>query len=175
MHVSAHDVVAGIIADAVVDFIKRVCECERLKEVHVRDLELAKIAEEVTRAISEGREGEFGPVVIKVQKKFLGRREVKAFLFSKEVDVDTLLGELSKARSRAAWISSDCSDHALIELLYKYEDRYLIEVVQRNFEKFRLVCGGQNPEIDFDDAPAHVVEGVKKGVASYLASHGAGN
>jgi len=173
--VSAHDLVAGIIADAVVDFIKRVCECERLKEMHTKDLELAKVAEEVTRAISEGREGEFGPVAIKVQKKFLGRREVKAFLLGKEVDVNALLGELSKARSRAAWISSDCSDHALIETLYKYEDRYLIEVVQRNFEKFRLVCRGQNPEIDFNDAPAHVVDGVKKGIASYLVGHGAGN
>lgn len=172
---SARDVVTGIIADAVVDFIKRVCECERLKEVHARDLELAKIAEEVTRAISEMREGEFGPVVIKVQKKFLGRREVKAFLLGREVDVDTLLGEFSKARSRAAWISSDCSDHALIETLYKYEDRYLIEVVQRNFEKFRLVCRGQNPEIDYGDAPAHVIDGVKKGIASYLVGHGAGN
>ena len=172
---SAHDLVAGIIADAVVDFIKRVCECERFKEMHTKDLELAKVAEEVTRAISEGREGEFGPVAIKVQKKFLGRREVKAFLLGKEVDVNALLGELSKARSRAAWISSDCSDHALIETLYKYEDRYLIEVVQRNFEKFRLVCRGQNPEIDFNDAPAHVVDGVKKGIASYLVGHGAGN
>jgi len=143
--VHAQDVVTGIIADAVLDFVKRVCECERLKEIHAKDL--------------------------KVQKKFLGRREIKALLFGREVDVDTLLSEVSKAKSRAAWIASDCSDHALIESLYKYEDRYLIEVVQRNFEKFKYVCLGRNPEIDFGDAPPHVVDGVKKGISSYL-SHG---
>jgi len=169
--VHAQDVVTGIIADAVLDFVKRVCECERLKEIHAKDLELAKVADEVTAAISEGREGVFGPVAVKVQKKFLGRREIKALLFGKEVDVDTLLSEVSKAKSRAAWIANDCSDHALIESLYKYEDRYLIEVVQRNFEKFKYVCLGRNPEIDFGDAPPHVVDGVKKGISSYL-SHG---
>lgn len=167
----AQDVVTGIIADAVLDFVKRVCECERLKEIHAKDLELAKVADEVTAAISEGREGVFGPVAVKVQKKFLGRREIKALVFGREVDVDTLLSEVSKAKSRAAWIASDCSDHALIESLYKYEDRYLIEVVQRNFEKFKYVCLGRNPEIDFGDAPPHVVDGVKKGISSYL-SHG---
>jgi hypothetical protein len=169
--VHAQDVVTGIIADAVLDFVKRVCECERLKEIHAKDLELAKVADEVTAAISEGREGVFGPVAVKVQKKFLGRREIKALVFGREVDVDTLLSEVSKAKSRAAWIASDCSDHALIESLYKYEDRYLIEVVQRNFEKFKYVCLGRNPEIDFGDAPPHVVDGVKKGISSYL-SHG---
>jgi hypothetical protein len=169
--VHAQDVVTGIIADAVLDFVKRVCECERLKEIHAKDLELAKVADEVTAAISEGREGVFGPVAVKVQKKFLGRREIKALLFGREVDVDTLLSEVSKAKSRAAWIASDCSDHALIESLYKYEDRYLIEVVQRNFEKFKYVCLGRSPAIDFGDAPPHVVDGVKKGISSYL-SHG---
>lgn len=170
----AQDVVTGIVADAVLDFVKRVCECERLKEIHAKDLELAKVADEVTAAISEGREGVFGPVAVKVQKKFLGRREIKALLFGREVDVDTLLSEVSKAKSRAAWIANDCSDHALIESLYKYEDRYLIEVVQRNFEKFKYVCLGRNPEIDFGDAPPHVVDGVKKGISSYL-SHGVGS
>jgi hypothetical protein len=163
--------VTEIIAEAILDFVKRVCECERLKEIHAKDLELAKVADEVTAAISEGREGVFGPVAVKIQKKFLGRREIKALLFGKEVDVDTLLSEVSKAKSRAAWIANDCSDHALIESLYKYEDRYLIEVVQRNFEKFKYVCLGRNPEIDFGDAPPHVVGGVKKGISSYL-SHG---
>ena len=168
---SARDKVTGIIADAVLDFVKRVCECERIKEIHAKDLELARVADEVTAAISEGRGGVFGPVVVKVQKKFLGRREIKALLFGREVNVDTLLSEVSKAKSRAAWIANDCSDRVLIESLYKGEDRYLIEVVQRNFEKFKYVCLGRNPEIDFGNVPAYVVDGIKKGILSYL-SHG---
>jgi hypothetical protein len=169
--VRAKDVVTEIIAKATLDFVKRVCECERLREIHAKDLELAKVADEVTAAISEGREGVFGPVVVKVQRKFLGRREIKALLFGNEVDLNMLLSEVSKAKSRAAWIASDCSDRALIESLYRYEDRYLIDVVQRNFEKFKYVCLGKNPEIDFSDAPPYVVDGIKKGISSYL-SHG---
>ncbi|MGC9050398.1 hypothetical protein [Pyrobaculum sp.] len=172
---SAQDVVVGIIAEAFVDFVRRLCECERLREAHSRDLELAKVADEVTRAVSEGRGGEFGPVVVKVQKKFLGRREVKASLYGREVDVDTLLTELSKAKSRAAWLNSDCSEGALIEALYKYEDRYLIEVAQRNFDKFKKLCSGEVPQVDFGEAPGHVVEGVVRGVKTYLSGHGAGN
>jgi hypothetical protein len=169
--VSARDEVTGIIAGTVLDFVKRVCECERIKEIHAKDLELARVADEVMAAISEGHGGVFGPVVVKVQKKFLGRREIKALLFGREVNVDTLLSEVSKAKSRAAWIANDCSDRALIESLYKGEDRYLIEVVQRNFEKFKYVCLGRNPEIDFGNVPAYVVDGIKKGILLYL-SHG---
>ncbi|RFA93455.1 hypothetical protein CGL51_12940, partial [Pyrobaculum aerophilum] len=36
----------------------------------------AEVADEITRAVAEGREGEYGPVVVKVQRKFLGRREM---------------------------------------------------------------------------------------------------
>jgi hypothetical protein len=40
--VHAQDVVTGIIADAVLDFVKRVCECERLKEIHAKIWSLQK-------------------------------------------------------------------------------------------------------------------------------------
>jgi len=158
--VGAQEVVVGIVAEAFVKFVTRLCECEKLKKLHERDFELAKVAEEVTKALSDGREGSFGPVTIKVQKKFLGRREVKVWL-----------AELSKAKSRAAWLLSDCSDHALIEVLYPYEDRYLIEVAQRNMEEIKSLCTGATPKIDFGEAPAHVVEGVMKGVEAYLSRH----
>ncbi|RFA94908.1 hypothetical protein [Pyrobaculum aerophilum] len=169
---SAQDVVVGLIAEALVDFVKRVCECEKLREAHVRDLKLAEVADEITRAVAEGREGEYGPVVVKVQRKFLGRREVKAYLYGNEVDVNTLLAELSKAQSRAAWLLNDCSENALIETLYKYEDRYLIEVVQRNFDKFKVMCAGKAPEIEFGEAPAHIIEGVVRGIKNYLSAYG---
>lgn len=52
---SAHDVVVDIIAEAFMKFINRLCECEHLRELHNRDLELAKIADEVSKALSEER------------------------------------------------------------------------------------------------------------------------
>jgi len=169
--VGAQEVVVGIVAEAFVKFVTRLCECEKLKKQHERDFELAKVAEEVTKALSDGREGTFGPVTIKVQKKFLGRREVKVWLYGNEVDPNTLLAELSKAKSRATWLLSDCSDHALIEVLYPYEDRYLIEVAQRNMEEIKSLCTGATPKIEFGEAPAHVVEGIMKGVEAYLSRH----
>ncbi|MEM1598249.1 MAG: hypothetical protein QW598_10755 [Pyrobaculum sp.] len=168
----AQDVVVKIIEEAVVDFASRLCECERLKQLHVRDIELAKVADEVTKAIAEFKEGDYGPVSIRVQKKFLGRKEVKVLLFGQEVDPNQLLTEISKARSRAAWISSDCSEQALVETLYKYEDRYLVEVVMRNFDVFKNLCVGKQPKVEFGDAPAHVVEGVLRGVQNFLTRHG---
>lgn len=164
--------VTDIIAQAFVDFIRRVCECENLWKAHAKDLELAKVGDEVTKAISEGIEGEYGPVTVKVRKKLLGRREVRVWLYGNEIDVDALLAEISKARSRAAWLLNDCSENALLETLYKYEDRYLIEVAQRNLDKVKNICAGELPRIEFGEAPAHVVEGVVKGVRIYLSGHG---
>ncbi|ABL87707.1 conserved hypothetical protein [Pyrobaculum islandicum DSM 4184] len=166
---SAHNVVVGIISEALVDLLKRMCECEKLKELHVKDFELAKVADEVTKAISEGREGDFGPVVVRLQKKFLGRREIKVWLFGREIDVDSLLSEISKAKSRVSWLLNDCSDQALIETLYKYEDRYLIEVVQRNFNEIRKVCSREVPKLVFGDVPTYVIEGVTRGIETYLS------
>lgn len=172
---SAHDVVVGIVADAVKEFLNRLCECQRLRETHARDIELANVADAVTKALSEGREGEFGPVVVKIHKKFLGRREVRAALYGREVTVDELLAEISKAKSRAAWLAADCSEQALVETLYRFEDRYLIDVVQRNFSSFRKACKGETPHIDFGEAPAHVIEGTVRGIREYLANHGGGS
>ncbi|MEZ0319469.1 MAG: hypothetical protein ABWK05_05715 [Pyrobaculum sp.] len=167
----AQDVVVKIVEEAVLDFVSRLCECERLKQLHVKDVELAKVADEVTKAIAEFKEGDYGPVSIRVQKKFLGRKEVKVLLFGQEVDPNQLLSEISKARSRAAWISSDCSQQALVETLYKYEDRYLVEVAMRNFDVFKNLCAGERPKVEFGDAPSHVIEGVLRGIEAFLARH----
>ncbi|MFN7106015.1 MAG: hypothetical protein ACK4M3_05465 [Pyrobaculum sp.] len=164
----AADVVIEIIANAFVELASRMCECEKLKEVHLKDLELAKVADEVAKAVSDGREGEFGPVVVKIEKKLLGRK-IRVWLYGRETSADSLLSELSKARSRAAWIYSDCSEHALLELLYKYEDRYLTEVMQRNFDKIKAVCRGEAPSLDFGEAPAYVINGVMEGLKAFLS------
>lgn len=172
---AARDVVVDIITEAFTNFVHRLCDCERLREVHARDLELAKVADEVTKALSEGRDGDFGIVVVKIQKKLFGRREVRAWLDGREIDVDSLLSELSRAKSRVAWISSDCSEQALVEVLYKYDDRYLIDVVLRNFDNLRGLCRGEIPRVDFGEAPAHVIEGVVRGMKNFAAGRGAGN
>lgn len=164
---SARDVVVEIITNAFVELTSRVCECEKLREAYMKDIELAKIADEVTRAISEGREGEFGPVTIRIQKKLLGRR-VRVWLYDREIEVDFLLSELSRAKSRAMWISSDCSEHTILEILYKYEDRYLIDFVQRNLDKIKTLCRGEVPNLDFGEIPAYVMESVRKGIEIFL-------
>ncbi|MFN3805252.1 MAG: hypothetical protein ACK4SY_09365 [Pyrobaculum sp.] len=164
----ATDVVIEIIANAFVELASRMCECEKLKEIHLKDLELAKAADEIAKAVSDGREGEFGPVVIKIERKLLGRR-MRVWLYGNETSADLLLSELSKAKSRAAWIHSDCSENALLELLYKYEDRYLIEVIQRNFDKIKAVCRGEAPALDFGEAPAYVINGVMEGLKLFLS------
>jgi hypothetical protein len=170
--VSARDIVTSIIADAVADFIRRVCECERSRETLVEDLELARVADEVVRAVSEGREGVFGPVIMRAQKKPL-RRRIRVWLFGREVSVEELLVRISKARSRAAWLNSDCSQNALLETIYKTEDRYLIEIIKRDFEKFKAACRGEAPSIDFNEVPSYVSEGIRRGIEVYLAAHGA--
>ncbi|MEM1663951.1 MAG: hypothetical protein QW085_04785 [Pyrobaculum sp.] len=172
---SAHDVVVDIIAEAFMKFINRLCECERLRELHNRDLELAKIADEVSKALSEGREADFGLVTVKVQKKLFGRKEIKAWLDGREIDVGLLLAELSKAKSRVAWITNDCSEQALLEVLYSYEDRYLIEVALRNFDSLKNLCRGEVPRVDFGEAPAHVIEGVVVGMRNFASGRGVGN
>lgn len=165
---NAQDVVTGILANAFVELASRVCECEKLRETHVRDMELARVADEVARAISEKREGEFGPVIIKIHKKFL-KQSVNVWLYGREIEVDLLLSELSKAKSRVMWISSDCSEHAILEILYKYEDRYLLEFVHKNFDKIKAICRGEVPHLDFGEVPAYVVDSVKKGINTFLS------
>lgn len=172
---SPHDVVVGVIADGVVQLVRRLCSCERMRREYARDLELAEVADQVTRALADGRAGSYGPVEVEVRRRALGlSREVKVRLWGREVDVDQLLAEISRARSRLAWLQADCSDASLMEALYASDDRYAIEFVQRNLTAFSALCRGEPPSLDLSGLPAHVAEGISRGVEAALAEHAKG-
>lgn len=166
----------GVIAEGVLQLVKRLCNCEKMRREYARDLQLAEVADQVTRALADGQAGTYGPVEVEVRRKALGlSRDVKVRLWGREVDVDQLLAEISRARSRMAWLQADCSDHSLMEALYASDDRYAIEFVQRNLPAFSVACHGQVPSLDLSGLPAHVAEGISRGLKVALAEHAEGS
>jgi len=162
------DIVVNTIMESVYNFIKRLCECEKLKEEYKRDMELAAFADEITRAIADGRSGKYGPVEIYIKRKLFGKREILIKLWEKEINSNSFFSELSKARAKAAWIQSDCSDQSLLEIIYQVNDRYTIDFIQQNLNKFIDVCRGKKPNLDFGELPKYAVDGITQGIEKFL-------
>ncbi|KUO85705.1 MAG: hypothetical protein AT711_05945 [Thermoproteus sp. CIS_19] len=162
------EIVVGEIAKGYANALARLCECLRLRKEYAGDLELASVADTVMKALAEERPVEAGPVRVEVRKKILGR-SLRAFLRGQEVDPDELLSKISQARSRAAWLQSDCSDSAILEPVYATNDRDAIEYAVRHLDELSNVCGGASLQLEGLDMPQYVKEGIKRGVERFLA------
>lgn len=161
------EIVVDSIADGYSSLLQRLCECARLRREYSSDLELASVADAVMRALSEESSISVGPVKVEMRRKLLGK-SMKVELWGKEVSPDELLAKISQARSRAAWLQSDCSDQAVMEPVYASNDREAIEFAMRNLAELAKICDGATPNLDLSNLPEYVVAGIKRGLEKYI-------
>jgi hypothetical protein len=162
------EIAIGAIAEGYYSMLARLCECARLRREYSADLELASVADVVMRAIAEEQPVEAGPVRVEVKRRLLGK-SVKVVYRGEEVDPNEFLTKISQARSRAAWLQSDCSDQAVLEPVYATNDRDAIEYAVRHMDELSKVCDGVSPQLEGLEMPSYVKEGIKKGVERFLA------
>lgn len=155
------------IAESYYSMLVRLCECERLRREYARDLELASVADIVIKALAEERSVEAGPVKIEVRRRLLGK-SVRILLWDNEVTPDELLTKVSQARSRAAWLQSDCSDQALLEPVYSSNDREAIEYAVGHLGELSKVCEGTVPRLDSVNLQDYVKQGILRGIEQFL-------
>ncbi|MEL9990968.1 MAG: hypothetical protein QXP98_09800 [Thermoproteus sp.] len=162
------EIAISAIADGYYSTLVRLCDCVRLRREYSGDLELATVADAVMKALAEERPITAGPVRIEVKKKILGKA-LKAYLWDKEVDPNELLTRISQARSRAAWLQTDCSDQAILDPIYATNDRDAIEYAMRHLDDLAKICEGVTPKLEGLDIPQYVKEGIKKGIEKFLS------
>lgn len=155
------------IAEGYANALARLCECVKLRRTYAEDLELASVADAVMKAIADEKSIEAGPVKVEVKKKLLGK-SLRVLLRGREIDPDELLTKISQARSRAAWLQSDCSDQAVLEPIYATNDRDAIEYAVRHMEELAKVCQGVAPSLEGIEIPQYVKEGIRRGVDKFL-------
>ena len=161
------EIVIEAIAEGYANALARLCECARLRKEYAGDLELASVADVVTRALADGKPVEVGPVKIEVRRRLLGK-SLRVLLRGVEVDPDELLTKISQARSKAAWLQSDCSDQAVLEPIYATNDRDAVEFAVRHMDELSGVCEGRAPSLEGLEMPEYVKEGIKRGVERFL-------
>lgn len=161
------EVAIEAIAEGYANALARLCECARLKRAYAEDLELASVADAVMKAIADEKPIEAGPVKIEVKKRLLGK-SLRVLLRGQEVDPNELLTKISQARSRAAWLQSDCSDQAVLEPIYATNDREAIEYAVRHMDELAKVCEGFSPSMEGVEIPQYVKEGIMRGIDKYL-------
>ncbi len=164
---SGTNVVIDVIADGVADFLKRLCECERRRSELSDKYALTSIADEVIKAANDGRNVDLGNVRVEVSRR-LFRRTVTVHFMGRSMTVDEFLVEVSKARSALAWYESDCSSEAVLEPIYRTDDRPTIEYVRANYDTFKVICAGSTPDLAYPpDFPAYARMGIEQGIRKY--------
>ncbi len=164
---SSTNVVVDVIADGVADFLRRLCDCERKRGELGDRYALVSVADEVIRAANDGRSIDLGNVRVEVAKR-LFRRIVTVRFMGRSMTVDEFLVEVSKARSALAWYENDCSSEAVLEPIYRTDDRPTIEYVRANYDAFKTICAGSIPDLAYPpDFPAYAKMGIEQGIRKY--------
>jgi len=163
------EIIKGIIADAVYAALKRLCNCVKARAEHVDDVELARVADDVMKAISEGRDYSSDIISVNVERKLLKRR-VRVFFKGRELSLDEAFNIISRARSTVAWLESDCSRDVVLEPILETADRFVIEYVSNIYDQLTSVCEGRLVPMPQPSpgTPGYVVEGVVAGITKFV-------
>ena len=127
-------------------------------------MNILSIGEDITQCIKSKKPCDLGFVKVKVIKKILNM-QVIIVINNEEITIDAFNKLMASAKFFKEWYDNDCSIDSYMQPLIG-ADHYdeIKEFLLKNLEKLQSVCNNTVPNLDLNDLPIYVSNGITKAI-----------